>query len=204
MSTIFLETYNQIEEEVIQLTYDIAFDDAQLKVHSNHIANLILMISTEIESISKAIYRENGGRKRTPAFDYECIDKMPNIKNANALVICRKMDFAKPENIVLFPFRKTEYKRNKTKTPIYPWNNAYQNLKHDKAKMEKRYANIRYLMYSLAALYALLIRYGTCPNSQIFSSLDDNGMYWKPSRGRIACNIDSAEVKQYYLQNRTA
>lgn len=203
MSTVFLETYDQIEAEVLGLTYDVAFNDRQLKVYSNHIANLILMISVEIESISKTIYKKNGGRKQNPAFDYECIDKMANIGNANALIICRKMDFAKPENIVLFPFRKTEHKKDKKKTPIYPWNNAYQNLKHNKIGMEKKYATIKYLMYSLAALYALLVRCGTCPNSQIFSSLDDSGMYWRPSRGKIACDISNEEIKQYYLQNKT-
>ena len=59
-------TYDKLEEEILALTYFINFTDDQLSVHSTYIADLILRISAEIETVAKDIYRHNGGRKNNP------------------------------------------------------------------------------------------------------------------------------------------
>ena len=53
--------YKNLEEETLQLTKYINFDDNQMRVYSMHIADLIMRIVVEIESISKELYKANGG-----------------------------------------------------------------------------------------------------------------------------------------------
>lgn len=50
--------YKRIEKEAIDLSYNVYFDDNQLHTFSNGILDLILRISTNIESLYEGIYRD--------------------------------------------------------------------------------------------------------------------------------------------------
>ena len=54
-------TYKRIEQEVIDLSYSIYFDDSQTSVYSNQVSDLIIHISTNIESLYEDIYRSEFG-----------------------------------------------------------------------------------------------------------------------------------------------
>ena len=55
--SVYWSTYKRIEKEVLELSHSIYFDDSQLKVYSNEILDLIIRISTNIESLYEDIYR---------------------------------------------------------------------------------------------------------------------------------------------------
>ena len=54
----YWSTYKRIEQEVLELSHSICFDDNQLKVYSNGILDLIVRICTNIESLYEDIYRD--------------------------------------------------------------------------------------------------------------------------------------------------
>lgn len=185
-------TYEQTEKEIIEMFYHILVNDKQLDVCSTHVADLILRIATEIETIAKEIYWKNGGENQNPKFDYECIDNMPEIEEKIVLVISNRVEL-NPENRIIHPFRKTEVKLDKdsnkvldkggNEIPIYPWNNAYQGLKHDKTNTLAQFGTLRYLLSAFAAYYVLLNESRSSSTlSDIVVIVDKNGGYWKLGR----------------------
>ena len=54
----YWSTYKRIEQEVLELSHSVCFDDNQLKVYSNEILDLIVRICTNIESLYEDIYRD--------------------------------------------------------------------------------------------------------------------------------------------------
>lgn len=54
---IYWQIYQQIEDEVLELSKSIHFVDDHLEVYSIKIADLIVRASIEVESISKEIAR---------------------------------------------------------------------------------------------------------------------------------------------------
>lgn len=54
----YWSTYKRIEQEVLELSHSICFDDNQLEVYSNEILDLIVRICTNIESLYEDIYRD--------------------------------------------------------------------------------------------------------------------------------------------------
>src|SRR5690554_1602462 len=49
-------SYKKIEQRVIELSHIISFDDDQLFVYSNEIADLIITVTSKIESVLKDMY----------------------------------------------------------------------------------------------------------------------------------------------------
>lgn len=65
-TNLFWQVYRNLEREFLTLTEFIHIDDHQLEnVYSMRIADLLLRTVVEIESISKHLYLQNGGRKQT-------------------------------------------------------------------------------------------------------------------------------------------
>ena len=60
MTNIYWPVYKNLERELLSLTYSIHVDDAQLKVYSSQISDLIIRSAIEIESISKELYLKEG------------------------------------------------------------------------------------------------------------------------------------------------
>jgi uncharacterized coiled-coil protein SlyX len=52
-------SYIKFEQRVIELSHTISFDDKQMSVYSNEIADLILSVMSKVESVLKDIYERN-------------------------------------------------------------------------------------------------------------------------------------------------
>lgn len=150
--------YKNIENEFLNLTYSIRFEDSQLNVFSDKFVDLLLRICIEIESISKQLYLDNGGKQFDKEsdmyFDTVCLKylednwqlskKMVQISNPN-------MYFSK-EKSVLYPLKKS-YLRG---TSGSKWKQAYQSVKHNRCDNYKL-GNMENCLNSLAALFVLNI-----------------------------------------------
>ena len=75
---LYWPVYQNLEDEFLNITHFIHFDDNQLNIYSEKFVDLLLRIWVEIESISKQLYIDNGGDIITPEsgmyFDTICID----------------------------------------------------------------------------------------------------------------------------------
>ncbi|NND23902.1 MAG: hypothetical protein HKN86_04340 [Acidimicrobiia bacterium] len=158
MINIYWPVYKNLEDELNELMFSIHIDDNQLTVYSMKIAHLIIRAVTEIESISKELYLSNGGQeKKFIRFDDVALkhldrqwflkDKVVIISSPNCFV----------SDLILKPFIKKE-KRSGLERLTYTWNNAYQNLKHNRAG-NIQFGSLGYLFDSMAALYLLNIYY---------------------------------------------
>lgn len=160
MSTpnLYWPIYQNLEREFNDLMFDIHIDDNQLNVYSSKISDLILRASIEIESISKELYKLNGGTKtENIKYDEDAIKHLNDLwKLEKKIVIVGSSNaFLSDSKRILKPFEKNE-NRTGTQRLTYSWNNAYQNIKHDRAN-SLEFGSIKYLFDSLAALFALNI-----------------------------------------------
>lgn len=161
---LYMPVYKRIEDEVISLTSNIFFDDAQLNVYSLTIGDIIIRCAVEIEAISKELYLRLGGvekpidpetgKERDLYFDTDCIqlivDKWSIDKKK--LRVTHPNIFFSPQNSVLTPLHKAN-KRGACK-----WKKAYQAIKHNRTKEIKR-ATLESMMNALGALYILNLYY---------------------------------------------
>ncbi len=176
-------------------------DDDQIDTSSIYIADLILRIASEIESVAKTICRESGRHTDEHRhFDGDCIESIPGIEDTFGVVIAPSMHFMQDDNLVYFPFRKTDVKPDSA-IPIFPWNNAYQNLKHDKLATIGDFATIKYLLSAFSALTILLCLAKVLTSSEIIALPDENGMFWRPGRGDIRASLDDDTLKNYIQSN---
>lgn len=145
----YWSAYKRIEQEIIELSYSISFDDSQVNVYSNQILDLIIRISTNIESLYEDIYRDEFGKtepeigpmikKLGEVFSLE--DKVIYISNENFHFHNELKEIS--------PFK---YKK-KDKDDFY---SIYNALKHNRSA-NLRKANIYTLLRELAALYTLCV-----------------------------------------------
>ena len=157
--------YKNLEEETLQLAKYIYFSDDQISIYSMYIADLITRVVIEIESISKELYRINGGTKvfddsgkeRYLFFDSDCINYLNNIwKICDREIIVSSIYFYFEEdsNKIIKPL-KNAFRSGKRSSK---WNKAYQAIKHDRRNNLKK-GNIENLIQALGALYILNIYY---------------------------------------------
>lgn len=163
---MYWSVYENLESEVLALADNIMFDDAQLKVYSLKIGDLIVRCAVEIESISKELYfNESGvsridenGKPRKPYFDYVCLKHLIDkwlIDKKKLQITSYKMNLS-AENSVLFPLLNVAEKPNSKK--VCEWKQAYHAIKHDRAFSQEQ-ANIKNLLNALGALYILNLYY---------------------------------------------
>lgn len=157
-SNVYWPIYKNIEGEFNRLMFDIHIDDNQLCVYSSKISDLILRAAAEIESLSKELYLISGGPKRTKIkYDEDALAFLNSkwrIENKTVIISSYNCFVSEKE---LKPFMKNE-KRTGSGYLTYSWNNAYQNLKHDRAKSLK-FGSVKYLFDVTAALFLLNIYY---------------------------------------------
>ncbi|AVR46056.1 hypothetical protein C7S20_12765 [Christiangramia fulva] len=153
MTNIYWPVYKNIESELAKLTYDIHIDDNQINVYSSKISDLILRSAAEIESIAKELYKKNGGVKENNIlFDKDCIKHLNQIWKLEDKVIIISSSSCFQSQKIIKPFIKKEKNfRNKL---TYSWNNAYQNLKHNRYE-SLHFGSLKYLFDILAALFIL-------------------------------------------------
>lgn len=149
-------SYKNLELEVIDLSYNIAFEDKNLTVYSSKIAEIILKCATYIESVSKDLYIENSKTKKERdkiKFDREAIDYLDknwDLELKKVFIVSPHINFSFKE---ISPFEINAGKK------LYKWNDSYQNLKHDIMICMSEYANIDYLIQIMSALYLLNLYY---------------------------------------------
>lgn len=78
MSNLYWNVYRNLEREIIALADAIHIDDKQINTYSMKIADLLMRTASEVESISKDLYRKNDGPESTTGkhlyFDSDCIN----------------------------------------------------------------------------------------------------------------------------------
>lgn len=157
---LYWPVYQNLENEFLNITHFIHFDDNQLNTYSEKFVDLLLRIWVEIESISKQLYIDNGGQVITPEsemyFDTICIDYLEQIwKLSSKLVyISNASMYFSSDNSILYPLKKA----NKRGTSGSKWKRAYQAIKHNRFNNFKQ-GNLSNCINSLAALYILNIYY---------------------------------------------
>lgn len=156
---IYWPIYLNIESEINKLMYAIHMDDSHLNVHSSIISDLILRCCAEIESLAKELYKNNGGPKKSGIkYDYDALKFLDDnwmISKKKVLISSINCFFSKVE---LTPFAKDTPKTDSPGKLTYMWNNAYQNLKHDR-RNGLQYGNVAALFSAVAALYTLNLYY---------------------------------------------
>jgi len=151
---LYWPVYKNIELEFENLTYSIHIDDTQLKVYSSKIGDLILRCSIEIEAITKSIYkRDIGEYGHHFKFDEDGLQKLNKLYFLyEKEVILTSTNCFLTSNIIK-PFSKNAKKTGNNKL-TFPWNNAYQNIKHNRSEFISD-ASIGNLIEILGALYVL-------------------------------------------------
>lgn len=162
---LYWPVYKNLESEVLTLSKYIHFSDDQSEVYSMHIADLIVRCAIEIESISKELYKANGGnmktvngkKKKTLYFDIDCLDYLNSlwqIGKKEITISSPVFYFQDPKFRVMTPL----YKANIYGKKGSEWKQAYQALKHDRRNSLKQ-ASIENLLQAMGALYILNLYY---------------------------------------------
>lgn len=184
-SNIYWPVYKNIESEFNNLMFVIPIDDNQLNVYSSKISDLILRASTEIESISKELYKLNGGIKtKNIKYDEDALtylNTLWNLENKKVIISSYNCFLTSKE---LIPFQKNEPRTGNSRL-TYSWNNAYQNLKHDRAS-SLHFGSIKYLIDVTAALYVLNLYF---KNDKFDGKDDALGNNFDSSLGSTIYNI---------------
>lgn len=154
----FWPIYKNLETEFLKITYYIHIDNEQLNVYSSKIAELLLRTVVEIESISKLLYSTNGGDKTDHIkYDEDAIKLLKQKWLLDKKTVLITLANCYITNNELYPFIKDTNRTGKANL-TYSWNNAYQNIKHDRAKYLKD-ANVKNLIDGMAALFLLNLYY---------------------------------------------
>lgn len=158
MTNIYWPVYKNLESGVLKLSYSIHIDDKQLDVYSSFISDLILRASAEIESISKELYKSNGGTKtKKIKYDSDALELLIGLWKLEEKVVIISSPNCFQSTKALKPFVKNETSTFHGK-PTFSWNNSYQNLKHDRAN-SLTFGSIKYLFDIMSALFILNLYY---------------------------------------------
>lgn len=160
-SNMFWTIYKKLEKDVVDLSYYIHFSDEQNKdkfnqiwTYSNQIADLLIAISTQIESLFLELYKTEF--KTTPDTIGTAISKVDNIWNLSTKqvrIISKNMYFS-DINGFGNEFAPMAYKPH-DENDYY---GAYCAVKHNRIEALHK-ANINVLIRALAALFILNIYY---------------------------------------------
>lgn len=172
MSNIYWPVYKNLERGVLDLSYSIHIDDTQLAVYSSQISDLILRASAEIESISKELYKQNGGVKTERIkYDTDALVHLNDLWKLESKIVLISSTNCFQTNKELKPFIQAEASTIHGRL-TYSWNNSYQNLKHDRAN-SLNFGSIKYLFDIMSALFILNLYY---KSESILLYDDTNGL----------------------------
>jgi len=152
--------FKQIEAETVKLTYDVHICDDQLDVYSSRITDLILRCAAEIEALSKALFLSHSGSTQQTHkihFDHDAIEYLTEQWAIHEKIVLISHHNCFQSKREICPFVKDEERTSNGKQ-TFGWNNAYQNLKHDRAGSLK-FGSLKYLFAILAATYLLNLYY---------------------------------------------
>lgn len=188
MNNFYWTVYKNLEKELSELSNLIHIDDAQLGIYSIKIAELLLRTSVEIESISKALYFENGGTKPDDInlfFDTDCLDLLETKWQLSKKIVqisAPNFYFSQTENQLLTPLNKA----NKRGSSSSDWQRAYQAVKHNRVTSLPK-ANLKHLIRAMAALYVLNI-YNN--NNEYALEKDSSGVNFDRNLGSIIFSVN--------------
>lgn len=188
---LYWAIYQNLEEELIELSNNIHVDDNQLKVYSMKIAEMLIRVVVEVESIAKELYFQNGGDKPDDNqlfFDTDCLSYLNEkwiLSKKKIQVVFGQFYFDIDENKILTPLEKAHL-RGKEK-----WIKAYQGIKHNRRNSLKN-ANLKNLIPALAGLFILNLYY---KNEVIELGNDANGTGFDASQGsKIFAVLPAKEI----------
>lgn len=181
----FTMMYSSIENEVVDLSYKITFDEKQKGVYSTFIGELELRIFALLESVAKF----KGAKEEKKNYDdffvalFESERAKPHV-----IVTMNAYKFIKKDYSDVFEMKEKrvsnveidgEITLDKHARYNCKYNNAYQNLRHNFINSLPVFGNLEYLFESLAALFIVL----ELQTSKIFAvyEIDENGQksIWK-------------------------
>lgn len=196
--TTYRNLYKHLENKVVDLSYQIKFDEKNFGTYSIWIADLILQAASQMESLAKKLYTNetqewyeaNCNWEINLHFDFDCIKKF--IKDWH---INKKTIELKGSDLRLLPFIKNTKKFASPKLTFY-WNSWYQYLKHDLLNSQEK-ANIKCLLNIMAALFLLNLYQGkSIIKMWIDKSVDNlNELIWSNLFYVDAWEKDSAVYK---------
>lgn len=151
-------TYRSFEEELIGLSKTIHIDDKQLDVYSVKIADLLVAVCVEIESISKVIYFREGGEKNDDNklyFDTDCLDFLNKkwLLDKRLVKINTPSMYLKDQGHTIL---KPLHNANRRGRHSVAWKRAYQAVKHNRRESLEA-GNVRNFIQALGALFLLNI-----------------------------------------------
>ena len=157
---LYWPIYQSLENELLNITNYIKFEDNQINVYSDMLLNLLLRISIEIESISKDLYLKYGGEtfdnEAEMYFDTVCLNYLENkwqLSKKNIQIVNPNMFFSERFSN-LTPLKNA----NKRGSSGPKWKRAYQAIKHN--RVENYVAgNLQNCINSLGALFILNVYY---------------------------------------------
>lgn len=157
----------------------------------------------DIESISKILHARKGEDAHSTHnfFDFCCLASLALSKDCTLLAMPTQT-IKEPSLRLCFPFYKDtrrdrpgnnrvnnsnskskSKKNNGSNDNDYRWNNAYQNLKHNKTTSLDKYGNISCLLYTMSALFLL--------NCRLSNSFIQSGIFCAVDVAEQVCNIPS-------------
>ena len=167
---LYWPVYRNLEKEVLALADEIHFCDNQLDVYSIKIAELLLRISAEIESLFKDLYRaEERKEPEETGVAVKFLTERWKLDKKIVMISAPNMYFTEEQNRIFSPLGYVKGDDN-------DYYKAYNAVKHNRVKDISK-ANIRVLIRALAALYLLNIYYRNdkfAPNMNFDPSLGSN------------------------------
>ena len=183
-NAIFGQIFDELEKEVMKLSYQISLDEDQKEVYSINIAEMQLRIYTQIEAALKDIYVQMNPQQqqKTPKYD-EIIESLDWLNDIVIYVPWQSYNLKK--KIYRDSFKKSVKRVTKVvagqaqfvEKKNYKFNNAYQNLRHDFVNALPIFGTIEYLFEALVVLCGILGKTSTL----IFSGLvrtEEKNAYW--------------------------
>ncbi|GLC79291.1 hypothetical protein [Lacrimispora brassicae] len=165
---LFFPIYQQLERELVELSYYITFNRRQLNVYSTKIADMLLRTVSEIENISKELckkenikFYDNKRHIRKIVYFNDYYTRLEEKYGLSNKLVDFTLDNCTTNifDIKLSPFKKDiSIKIGGKERKSWGWYNAYNKIKHDRVKNFSK-ANLGNLIYSLSALFLLNIYY---------------------------------------------
>jgi hypothetical protein len=151
--------YQQLEKEIMDLSFYITFCDAHLKVYSSKLSDILLRCCSECENAAKTLIDMNNFSTDKPSFP-KCGDhllsKYRTLNKTEVDITWLYQEFSNLKNVVI-PF--STWASKNSKNPI--WFDAYNSIKHNR-NYNIHEGNLENVISALAGLFILnlLLRKG--------------------------------------------
>ena len=181
-----------IESEISTLMDNIHCTPDQFGVYSMKMAGMLLQTVAEIESIAKDLYtRQTGKPKDGIQFDHVALKKLNSLweLDKKVVVIATYKFYGKDEERILIPFEKLWTTGKK----LWAWNDAYQNLKHNRIDNLHK-GNIGNLLGASGALFLLNLYYD---GNDVDLGNDSEGKSFRVDRGSNVFSIRTSRVSSH-------